>query len=181
MKKIGWLLAACLGISACDSGSSQAEIEQKARAGDSSAQVELYRLYHSGQARGGSNHAEAMKWLNKAAQGNNAEAQYMLGVIYSSAESGEAKDNNAAAAWFEKSIENGGKPALLPAAVFFKNGWGVEKDEVRAFAYLLLAQQFDNKKAFSQDAIFRGALTQQQRDNSAALAQEIKQKYYPQP
>lgn len=181
MKKFGWLLAACLSVTACDSGSSQADIEQKARAGDSSAQVELYRLYHSGQARGGSNHGEAMKWLNKAAAANNAEAQYMLGVIYSSAESGEEKDSKAAAAWFEKSIENGGKPALLPAAVFYKNGWGVEKDEVKAFAYLLLAQQFDNKKAFSQDPVFRNALTQQQRDQSAALAQEIKQKYYREP
>lgn len=178
MKNIVLVLLFSILATACDSKPSQKEIEAKAAAGDTAAQIQLYNLYSSGRAEGGQNNPEAIRWLTKAAEGGNAEAQYSLGSVYSFGYDGVIKNSRLSAKWHETAVMNGNKNSIFLTAMNYKYGWGVQEDPLKAYAYLLVAESFDNKHAKSEDTEFRFSLTQPQREEAESMASEIKQKYF---
>lgn len=178
MKNIVLVLLFSILATACDSKPSQKEIEAKAAAGDTAAQIQLYNLYSSGRAEGGQNNPEAIRWLTKAAEGGDAEAQYLLGSVYSFGNDGVIKNSKLSAKWHEAAVMSGNKDSLFLTAMNYKNGWGVQEDPVKAYAYLLVAQSFENKHAQSEDTKFRFSLNQQQREDAESMASEIKEKYF---
>lgn len=178
MRKNLWLLVFCIFLSSCDSSPSQEDIENKANAGDSAAQIELYKMYSSGRANGGKNDSEAIKWLKMAAESGNPDAQYTLGTAYSNGWEGLTKNSKLSAQWLELAVKGGNKSALFLTAMNYMYGWGVEEDHVKAYAYLLVAQSFRNKAAISEETKFRYSLNKVQRVEAEELASDFKERYF---
>lgn len=178
MKGIICVIFTILLLSACDSKPSQREIESAANKGDSSAQYELYRLYSTGKATEGKNDDVAIMWLEKSAEENNSNAQYMLGTIYNIGSQGVIKNSQKSAYWLERSVKSGNESALFLTAMNYWRGWGVSKDPVKAYAYLLVAQSFGNEYAKKQDVEFRFGISQEQREEAEEMAIEIKKKHF---
>lgn len=112
------------------------------------------------------------------AEENNSNAQYMLGTIYNIGSQGVIKNSQKSAYWLERSVKSGNETALFLTAMNYWYGWGVNKDPVKAYAYLLVAQSFDNEHAKKQDVEFRYAISQEQREEAEEMAIAIKKKHF---
>lgn len=178
MKSKALFVVCLLLLTSCDSGVSQKELIDKATKGDAAAQLSLYELYRTGRAEGGKNYEEAIKWLEKSAGSGNAKSQYILGSIYSNGSDGVIKNSQESAKWHELAVQNGNKDALFSTAMNYQYGWGVKHDPIKAYAYLLIAESFDDKNARLEDPKFRYSLTQPQREESESLALKFREKYF---
>ena len=58
-----------------------ADLQQRAAAGDTTAQFEFGALYYSGQGAA-QDYGQARAWWEKAAAQGHADAQYILGILY---------------------------------------------------------------------------------------------------
>ena len=74
---------------------------------------------------------EAVKWLRKAAEQNDAAAQYNLGVCYYDGD-GVAKDYVEAVKWFRKAAEQNYAAAQYSLGLCYAEGQGVAKDQAEA-------------------------------------------------
>jgi TPR repeat protein len=66
-------------------------------------------MYHNGKGVK-QDDAEALKWVQKAADQNDADAQYNLGVMYYKGQ-GVKQDDAEAVKWVQKAADLGFKPA----------------------------------------------------------------------
>jgi TPR repeat protein len=104
-------------------------IKARAEKGDAKAESYLGAYYLSGT--GAPNAVEAVKWLRKAAEQEEADAQYNLGFCYDNGQ-GVMRDVAEAARWYRKSAEQGIANAQFRLGVYYENGWGGTKDSTEA-------------------------------------------------
>lgn len=115
------------------------ELEQKAEAGDPTAQFQLGLAYEHGDQLT-QDYVQAAKWYKLAADRGNSAAQNNLGVMY---RMGENFDQNKQTAvdWFRKSAKQGYAPALFNLGAAHYNGEGTTANTWYALAYFYLASQ----------------------------------------
>ena len=109
------------------------DLQQRAAAGDATAQFELGALYYLGQGVP-QDYAQARVWLEKAAAQGSPEAQYRLGLIYESG-IGVTPDDAQAAAWWEKAAAQGFPEAQYNLGIFYNKGRGVPQNSAKARAW----------------------------------------------
>jgi TPR repeat protein len=122
-----------------------AQLQAKADAGNSDAQVSLGRAYEDGDGVPQSDRL-AVSWYKAAAEQGNAKAQNNLGLMFRSG-LGVDQDKAEAVRWYGKAAKQGNPNAMFNLGTAYYNGDGVAADEVASFAWLLLAQQFGSVSA----------------------------------
>ncbi len=147
---------------------SPAEINQlqtKAQAGDSTAQLNLGRAYEDGNGVPQSDN-QAVKWYRAAAEQGNATAQNDLGLMFRSGR-GVEQDKAEAVKWYRKAAKQENPNALFNMGTAYYNGDGVSIDDVWAYAWFLLAQNFGSQPG--TDAVKRMKEGEAGRSQSAAF------------
>ena len=76
-------------------------------------------------------------WM-KAAEKGNAYAQANIGDCFYFGQNGAQKDYLRAKEWYEKSIENGNRWGMCNLANIYHNGYGVERNQEKAFRLFYL-------------------------------------------
>ncbi|HEJ9057498.1 TPA: sel1 repeat family protein [Serratia fonticola] len=176
------VLAALVMVSAlagCDSKDtiSEAKLLESAENGDVSAQLALATAYQVGIDDVKEDPDKALMWLTKAAENGSAEAQYSLGMSYFIGGKGIIKSESKSAYWYEKALMSGDERPLYMLAIDYQAGFGVEKDIVKAYAFLLIAQSRGLKIAIEDDANFTSRMTPSEREAASKMAEEINDKY----
>ncbi|WP_419793029.1 tetratricopeptide repeat protein [Serratia fonticola] len=180
--KLTKVLAALVVVSAlvgCDTKEtiSETKLLESAEKGDVSAQLALATAYQVGIDDVKEDPDKALKWLTKAAENGSAEAQYSLAWNYFSGRDGVIQNYSKAAYWNERALMSGNEEALYPLAIHYQAGFGVEKDIVKAYAYLLIAQSKGFKIAIDDNSKFTSRMTLSEREAASKMAEEINDKY----
>ena len=115
--------------------------------------------------------AEAVAWLNKAAEGGNDWAQYKMGEIYQSG-AGVAQDFAKAAQFYRMSADQGLAFAQYKLGECFGKGQGVKVDLVEAYAYTLVASKEIHRLKFFP-TLFASALTDEEVKAGQLRAKQI--------
>lgn len=115
-------------------GSQDANLEERAVAGDTSAQVQLAEMYYKGWgvAR---DYGRALFWYEKAASQKSVAAEVQLGWMYSRG-IGTNIDRTAAAHWFYEAALAGSARAQNYLGYAYLQGWGVPLDYSEANRWL---------------------------------------------
>ncbi|MGH8362919.1 MAG: tetratricopeptide repeat protein [Gammaproteobacteria bacterium] len=113
--------------------------QQAARAGVANAQYNMGTLYFNGEGVP-QDYAKAHEWFTRAARRGNKYAEFQLGMTYFTGQ-GVNKDPQQEIYWYEKAARQGLPAAAYNLGVIYNNGDEVPPDYVRAYAWLLLAQE----------------------------------------
>ncbi|MBU6451206.1 MAG: sel1 repeat family protein [Cyanobacteria bacterium REEB67] len=111
--------------------------EHAAAAGSLIAQYNLGCFYMSSAAR---NYQSAQHWLERAAQGGDADAQFTLAYMLQRGLSG-MPDHAGAYYWYKKAAYNGSGRAQYDLACIYLNGQGVDCDREKAIYWFEQAAQ----------------------------------------
>jgi TPR repeat protein len=122
------------------------EMKPLAEAGNSIAQSYVGWLYAIGKGVR-QDDAEAVKWLELAANGNDRRAQTHLGAYYVRGGRGVSTDYRAAMKWYERAAAQGDEDAYLGLADIYERGLGVEADPHVARKWARRAAETDNPEA----------------------------------
>ena len=132
----------CLPVQAVDT----VALTARASNGDALAALELGRYYYLEKK----NHKEAEKWLNVAAEENNAEAQYYLARIYDASREGK-HPNKEIVAVLEQSAGAGWTEAQVYLARIYQFGRkGIRRDLKKAQMWYNLAAAKGSQEALKQ-------------------------------
>jgi len=107
------------------------DLRQRAEAGDSEAQYQLFLRYEEGKSSI-EERTEAVNWLRKAAEAGHAMAQVTLGLLCREGKRGVAKNLEEAVQWFRKAGEQGNASGESELGFMYERGDGVPKDEAEA-------------------------------------------------
>lgn len=132
------------GFDILSCSSDVALIRRAAEDGDTSAQLQLGRLYHEGLGVP-QDPGLAAAWFVKAAELGNAEAQVTLGALDESR--GGTQNYRSAAVWYSKAAEQGSEPAQLRLAFLYAWGLGVPRDAAQAAGWYSKAAAQGNAEA----------------------------------
>lgn len=145
------LFCACF-LAAC---ASQKERQQRlltnhmpdALAGSAHDQFMVGGIYWNGHPKL-QNHAEAFRWLSKAAAQGYASAQLALGCMYLEGE-GVAADSQKAFQWFEKAATNSEPEpdAMYLLGLCYRDGKGTDRSRSKAVEWLAKAYALAVKEA----------------------------------
>ncbi|MEY2602227.1 MAG: uncharacterized protein QOJ36_1546, partial [Verrucomicrobiota bacterium] len=122
------------------SPSAPVSLRDKAEAGDADAQCQLGLSYSDGVNGLPKSDSEAVRWLTKAAEQNNALAEFNLGVFYAQGW-GLRKNWAEACKWYLKAAEQNNQDAEINLANCYLNGQGVRKSSVEAYKWFNKAAQ----------------------------------------
>jgi len=114
----------------------------RAAAGDVIAQFSLGALLYYG----GTDTAQAIEWLRKAAAQHFAPAEFHLGQVYDFG-FGAPPDAREALSWYRRAAEHGSAPAQRAIAEFYKKGRGVTADLQEAARWFQRAADADDLRA----------------------------------
>jgi TPR repeat protein len=164
-------------------GSYTASVTSERRAaerGDASAQFKLALRYDSDQKDGvPQDHAEAVKWLRKAAEQDFVKAQYNLGGMYNSGQ-GVPQDHAAAAKWYRKAAEQGFASAQKNLGAQYGQGQGVPQSDAEAFIWSSIAAISGDEGAVNNRDFAASKLSSEDLDaaqeRAAKLYAEIQQR-----
>jgi TPR repeat protein len=109
------------------------------------AQSTLGWWYHEGQGVPRDD-TEALKWICKAAEQNDAWAQNNLGLMYSEGR-GVPRDYAKAVEWYRKASEQNLPLAQMNLGSMYLKGHGVPRDEAQAAAWFQKAASQGNENA----------------------------------
>ncbi len=84
--------------------------------------------------------SEALNWLHRAAELDQAQAQMELGEHYRKG-MGVTQSSDEALHWFKRAADNGNPPALFLMGRVYDEGYEVERDYVEAYAYYAVSAQ----------------------------------------
>jgi TPR repeat protein len=110
-----------------------------AKKGDAEAQCGLYSYYWNGLILDITDRKTALSWLNKSAEQGYYLAQVTLAEHYETGLGFAAPDLPKAVFWYNKAVAQGNAQGMYNLGRLYEMGRGVEKDEMEAFAYYLLA------------------------------------------
>ncbi len=109
----------------------------KATAGDVGAAEDLGTLYLTGQGVP-KDYAEAMKWLQIAADRGYPMSQYNIGLMYANG-LGVKQNISQALSWYIKAGDKGNTSAQCSIAKMYEYGWGVTQDYSQALSWYIKA------------------------------------------
>ena len=109
-----------------------------AEQGHASAQANLGFMYYNGEGVA-KDDAQAVGWYRKAAEQGHAAAQRSLGWFYAFGRGGLLQDNTEAAAWYSKAASQGDSHAQHNLALLYRDGVGVDRAPVTAYAWMNLS------------------------------------------
>jgi TPR repeat protein len=127
------------------------QLQAKARAGDSAAQLALGKAYEDGNGMPQSD-KQAVEWYKAAADQGDATAQNSLGVIFSLGR-GVQQDKHEAIRWYRKAAKQKSPNAMFNLGAAYYNGDGIGVDDTASYAWFLLAQSLGDPSA--SDAVKR--------------------------
>lgn len=135
-------------MAAHSKGDYKTEIEEyrkMAAQGSTYGQTMLAGMYRDGKGVP-QDYAEAMKWLQRAAESEERESQFNLGLEY---ERGEIvpKNYREAVEWYRKSADQGLPDAQIELGYLYEKGIGVPRDILMAHMFYNLAASSDNLNA----------------------------------
>lgn len=142
-------------------GSAAAAPYARAVAGDTRAQLEMGMMHLNGEGGVAKSYAEALKWLELAAKGGEAEARYNLGIMYKSG-LGALQNFEMAFQWFELAAGQNHVEAQYNVALMYKNGISVPVDLVKSYMWVNLAAAQGHVGAIALRDNLLGAMTPQQ-------------------
>lgn len=90
---------------------------------------------------------EGIKWYLKAAEQGEAESQFVLGLAFMTGNIGILQDYAESAKWFKKAAEQGRADAQYYLSGMYCSGYGVKKDDVECYSWLILAAANGDKNA----------------------------------
>lgn len=109
-------------------------LENEANSGDPVAQVNLGRVYYAG--RGVTKDlGESFKWINMAAQQNDARGEGLVALAYYNGE-GVDQDYSQAFQWAQKSADQDDPVGQYALALCYGNGDGVSEDDNMAAEFM---------------------------------------------
>jgi len=121
-----------------DPGLARFWYRKAAEQGHIAAQYELARLYIKGDGVPQSN-TRAAQWLRLAAGlGRHQGAQFLLGELFFHGR-GVGQHYGVAMNWYRKAAARGHPIAQHFVGVMYREGWGVENDDLEAYKWLTLA------------------------------------------
>ena len=135
-------LATCLIFNGVDVATGMREWTALAEAGHQDAMVGIGIVLVEGISGARQDPATGLRWLRRAAAGNNAQAQYELGVLhYMGIDEHLDMDEAAAFQWFERAAQQEHTAALFMLADCLLDGCGCERDAPRAVPLLYAAAE----------------------------------------
>jgi TPR repeat protein len=139
-----------------------------AEKGCSSAQYDLAMNYSASKQ-----YEQAIYWLSKSAEQENALSQRILGAMYDLG-IGILQDCEKAAYWWQKSAEqgDGGSQALLAQA--YEKGKGVPQDYQKAYIWFSIASQKNVPATAERRDYIANLLTPDQLEKAKQLFQDSK-------
>lgn len=105
-----------------------------AQEGDADARLRIAKLLLFGGAKAGEQSAEAVRWLQSAAEKDNPAAMVMLGKLYRSG-FGVLQDYGQAVKWIRTAAERGDPDGMLELGRLYRDGVGFPRDPVRAYVW----------------------------------------------
>jgi len=125
-------------------------LRYSAEHGDADAQYALYKLLQSSDIA----NTESVRWLRRAAEGDNIDAQYRLGLLAE-----DEEDYSEAVHWFRKAAARGNTGAQYSLGAAYEIGKGVAQDEYTAWRwYYEAAKAGDITSGFSAESLATMAL-----------------------
>ncbi len=91
-------------------------------------------------------YAQAVAFMETAAEQGDADAQYNLGIAYANGV-GTNRDYVASIKWFRRAADQGAAPAQFNLGVIYQRGLGVPQDYVESAKWYLLAAQAGEPRA----------------------------------
>ncbi|BDQ34526.1 tetratricopeptide repeat protein [Pseudodesulfovibrio portus] len=145
------------------------EIKAAARGGDAAAQVELARMYYSGDTFE-PDMTESLRWLNAAADQKYPEALSTLGLFYLSGH-GVEKDEARGFAMITEAAELGYPQAQAYLAFAYGSGTGVKPDTAKFLHWVRLAAENNDPRSQFNLAVLKltGKLVDQDVPGARAL------------
>jgi len=110
------------------------EIRKAAEAGDAGAQFKMGEALLQDPARTPENSANAVRWLEMAAENGNTEAMIALGRL-SRTGVGILQNFGHTAKWIQTAAARGNPEGMLELGRLYRDGVGVDKDPVRAYVW----------------------------------------------
>ena len=105
-----------------------------AQEGDAEAQVRIAKILLFGGAQAGDQSADAVNWLQSAAEKGNPVAMVMLGKLYRGG-FGVLQDYGQAAKWIRTAAERGDPDGMLELGRLYRDGVGFPRDPVLAYVW----------------------------------------------
>jgi len=121
------------------------QLQTKAQAGDSVAQLSLGKAYEDGDGVPQSDD-QAVRWYRAAPEQGNAAAQNNLGLMFRVGH-GVEQSKLEAVNWYRKAARQGNPGAAFNLGTSYYNGDGVGVNLTTAYAWFLLAQKFGSQPA----------------------------------
>ena len=143
---IGNMYASGEGVAAPDVPEALGWYERAVESGDPQAMFHLGQRYNQG-AGVVQDGARAFELHARAAEAGLPVAQYAVGTHYFMGTGGVSIDYGAAAAHYEDAAEAGLVVAMVNLAAMYREGRGVEQDDVRARQWFQCAASRNNKRA----------------------------------
>lgn len=147
------------------------EIRKAAEEGNADAQFRLGELLLQDPARSAETSANAVRWLQMAAENGSTEAMIVLGRLSRSGV-GILQNFDQSAKWMQTAAARGSSEGMLELGRLYRDGVGVEKSLVRAYVWFNRASAARNIDAVRErEAIARiltpDELREAQRQSSA--------------
>lgn len=147
-------------------------LSRAANLGFPQAQLQLGRLYETGEAGITLDLAEARRWTERAARGGEIRAMHNLGNYLYDGEGGP-RDQALAARWFQAAAERGMVDSQYNLARLYEIGAGVSPDPTRAYQWYLVAGRQGDAGAEEAAARLRADIPPSSRLEAEAAAERF--------
>lgn len=146
---------------------SYATLQQKADAGDLTAQFELGSRYNYGRDLPKNTRA-ALRWLRKAAQAGNQDAQRLLAVKLFEGHDIPV-DQEEAFKWTQRLADSGDRAGQLMLGNLYANGEGTARNLIRAYMWFDIAATPISGKILDEPAKTAMQAAAEARDKTSSL------------
>ncbi|HRQ47265.1 MAG TPA: sel1 repeat family protein [Rhodocyclaceae bacterium] len=150
-----------------------AEILKAAEDGDADSQFRVGKSLLYGALSDKRKTAEALQWLQQAAENGSTEAMVQLGRLYRNGV-GALQNYKLSSEWITRAAHSGDAEGMLELGRLYRDGIGFERDPTRAYVWLnRSAAALNSEAAYERDSLARRLTPEQVRaaQNLSALAQ----------
>ena len=146
---------------------------QAAQNGDPLAQFRLGEALFLDPLRNDQTSAQAVRWLELAAQGGNVDAMILLGRL-SRTGVGILQNFAQASKWIHTAAQRGSDEGMLEMGRLYRDGVGVDKDLIRAYAWFNRAAAARNLDAVRErEAVARILTADELREAQRLSSQKL--------
>lgn len=148
------------------------ELLKAAEMGNAAAQLQVGEALFHDPAHSSEKSAQAVRWLQLAAESGNTEAMVLLGRLFRSGV-GILQDFSRSATWIQTAASRGDVEGMLELGRLYRDGVGLDKDPVRAYAWFNRAAAAHNLDAQSEREAVARMLTVEELKEAQALSSTI--------